>query len=186
AIFHGLGLNVMIFDYRGYGASAGRPNEKGTYLDAQAAYDWVVKEKGALPRDIIAYGESLGGSIAAHLAGTNECGGLILDSAFTSLAAVGQRHFPWLPVRWIVGNKYDTTAFLAKVNCPVLVIHSRDDEIVPFDMGEELFRLAREPKKFVEIRGTHNEGFIESEDAYVQELRDWLQESEKRKAINEK
>lgn len=178
AIFHGLGVNVLIFDYRGYGQSRGRPNENGTYLDAQAAYDWVAKEKGVLPRDIIAYGESLGGSVAAHLASTNECGWLILDSAFTSAADVGRRHFPWLPVRWMLGDKYNTLAALGKVRCPVLVIHSRDDEIVPFDLGLELFRRAGEPKKFVEISGGHNEGFLESEDAYVKGLRDWLKESE--------
>jgi fermentation-respiration switch protein FrsA (DUF1100 family) len=174
AIFHGLGASVLIFDYRGYGASSGKPDEKGTYLDAAAAYGWAIGVKEVLPKDVIAYGESLGGSIAAHLASGNECGGLILDSAFTSAADVGKWHYPWLPVRWMMGSKYDTTAAMGKVGCPVLVIHSRDDEIVPFDMGQELFRMAKEPKKFVEISGGHNEGFVESEEAYTRGLSNWL------------
>jgi len=176
AIFHGLGQACLIFDYRGYGASSGKPDEKGTYLDAEAAYRWLVTTKAVAPKDIIAYGESLGGSVAAHLAATRECGGLILDSAFTSAADVGKRHFPWLPVRWMVGNKYDTMATLEKVTCSVLVIHSPDDEIVPFDMGQELFRCAAEPKTFLEIHGSHNEGFLESKDTYTDGLGSWFED----------
>jgi hypothetical protein len=176
AIFHGLGVGTLIFDYRGYGQSSGRPSEEGTYLDAEAAYDWLVKQKDILPGEIVAYGESLGGAVAAHLAARRQCGGLVLEGAFTSAADVGGRFLPFLPVRWIVGKKYDMASALAAARCPVLVIHTREDEIVPFDLGQRLFRQANEPKRFLEMTGSHNEGFLESQDAYVRGLRDWLAE----------
>jgi uncharacterized protein len=174
AIFNSLGVSTLIFDYRGYGKSSGKPNEKGTYLDAQAAYDWLRDVKGVAGGDIVAYGESLGGAVAAHLASERDCGGLILDSTFTSVADVGANAFPFLPVRLMVGKKYDTTAVIGKVKCPVLMIHSRNDEIVPFALGQKLFGMANEPKTFVEIRGGHNDGFAVSEETYTNGLRDWL------------
>jgi uncharacterized protein len=174
AIFSNIGVNTLIFDYCGYGKSGGKPNEKGTYLDAQAAYDWVRNTKGVPAGDIVSYGESLGGAVAANLAGERDCGGLILDSTFTSVADVGANAFPFLPVRWIVGRKYDSTAVIGKVKCPVLMIHSRNDEIVPFVLGQKLFGLANEPKTFVEISGSHNDGFVFSETVYAKALKDWF------------
>jgi uncharacterized protein len=174
AIFHSLDTNTLIFDYRGYGTSDGKPSEPGTYLDAQAAYDWLHDTRGVPSADIIIYGESLGGAVAANLASQRQCRGLILDSTFTSVADVGARAFPLLPVRLMVGRKYDTTAVIAKVRCPVLMIHSRNDEIVPFELGQKLFGQANEPKAFVEIAGGHNDGFAVSEEAYTKALRLWL------------
>ena len=176
AIFHGLGQNCLIFDYRGYGKSQGKPSEKGTYLDAKAAYDWLRNIKGAEVQDIVAYGESLGGSIAANLAATSECGGLILDSAFTSFLALAKRLVPYMPGVLMSEYKYDTDRAVERVSCPVLVIHSRDDEIVPLDFGKELFMRAGEPRRYVEIRGSHNDGFIVSEATYKRELRDWFEQ----------
>jgi fermentation-respiration switch protein FrsA (DUF1100 family) len=172
--FHDLGLNCFLFDYRGYGHSAGRPTEPGTYLDAQAAWDWLVREKQAAPEQIILLGRSLGGSIAAHLAGRVPAAGLVVESAFTSYPDIGARFYPYMPVRLFARFRYDTLAYLKSVHCPVLLIHSRDDELVPFEFGARLFEAAPEPKKFVEIRGSHNDGFLVSARAYQEAWARWL------------
>jgi fermentation-respiration switch protein FrsA (DUF1100 family) len=174
AIFHGLGQNCLIFDYRGYGKSEGKPSEKGTYLDAEAAYEWLRNVKGAEAADIVVYGESLGGSIAANLAAASECGGLILEGAFTSFPALAKRLVPYMPALLMSEYKYDTGAAVENVRCPVLVIHSKDDEMIPLDFGKELFMRAGEPRRYVEIRGSHDDGFIVSEATYKRELRDWF------------
>ncbi len=176
-LFHKLDLNCFAFDYRGYGRSTGRPTETGTYLDAQAAYDWLRGPKGLRPDQIILFGRSLGGSIAAYLAGRVPCRGLVVESAFTSYLDIAARLYPYLPVRWFARflYRYDTLGYLRDVRCPVLVIHSRDDELVPFEHGVRLFEAAHEPKRFVEVVGSHNEGFLLSGDAYKEAWRRWLE-----------
>jgi fermentation-respiration switch protein FrsA (DUF1100 family) len=149
------GVNVFVFDYRGYGNSEGRPGEEGTYLDAQAAYAWL-KNKGFEGKNIIAFGESLGGGVASELALRETLGGLILQSTFTSIPDVGAELFPWLPVRLISTIKYDTLNKLPRINVPVLVVHSRTDEIVRFRHAERLFQAANEPRQFCELSGGHN------------------------------
>jgi hypothetical protein len=144
------------------------PSEAGLYADVQAAYDFPVKEKKIPPRQIIAYGESLGGAIAAHLASKNEVGAMILDSSFSSLENMAQTHYPLLA--WLVQSNFDTLTDTASVKAPVLVLHSRGDEIVPFAQGRKLFDAAKEPKQFVELRGDHNSAFLTSKNAYVKGL----------------
>jgi fermentation-respiration switch protein FrsA (DUF1100 family) len=173
-LLHDLGLSCLLFDYRGYGDSAGRPTEAGTYLDARAAWDWLVREKHVPPEQIILFGRSLGGSIAAHLAGRVPAAGLVIESAFTSYPDIGARLYPYMPVRLFAWFRYDTLAYLRDIHCPVLLIHSRDDELVPFEYGVRLFEAAREPKKFVEIRGSHNDGFLVSARVYKEAWVQWL------------
>lgn len=165
-IFHELGLNTFIFDYRGYGRSAGKPTEKGTYKDADAAWRYLVDARGVLPRNIIVFGRSLGGSLAAWVAANHSPGALILESSFISIPELGASLYPWLPVRMLSRFKYDTLSRLKEIRCPVLVVHSRDDELIPFDHGQALFDAAREPKDFLVIEGSHNEGFLLSERSY--------------------
>ncbi len=155
-IFRELGASVLLFDYRGYGASSGSPNEQGTYLDAEAAFDELAKLAPNLP--IVVYGESLGGGVAVELARRRTIAALVLDSTFTSLVDVGARVYPWLPVRWIARTRYDNRAKIAELCIPILVAHSRSDAVVPFELGEALFAAANEPKRFVETKGGHNEG----------------------------
>jgi fermentation-respiration switch protein FrsA (DUF1100 family) len=183
-LFHGLGLSCFAFDYRGYGRSTGRPTEAGTYLDAHAAYDWLTSVKGLGPDRIVLLGRSLGGSIAAHLAGRVPCGALAIESAFTSYLEVATGLYPYLPVRWFARflYRYDTLAYLKDVRCPVLVIHSRDDGLLPFELGVRLFEAAREPKRFVELVGNHNAGFLLSGDTYKEAWRQWLDSLEDRGA----
>lgn len=150
------GVNVFLLDYRGYGRSEGRPSEAGTYRDAQAAFAWL-RRKGFAGNHIIAYGESLGGGVAAELALREPVGGLILTSTFTSIPDVGKELFPWLPVRWLSSIRYDTCRKLARIKTPVLVMHSRADDMIGFRHGEKNFAAANEPKLFHELSGTHNE-----------------------------
>jgi fermentation-respiration switch protein FrsA (DUF1100 family) len=149
-----LGVNVFVFDYRGYGLSHGRPHEEGTYLDAQAAYTWL-RQKPFAPSNIIALGKSLGGGVASELAIRETLGGLILQNTFMSIADLGAELFPWLPVRWVNSIKYNTNSKLPQIRIPVLVAHSRDDEMIGFHHSEKNFAAANEPKMFLEIRGSH-------------------------------
>jgi fermentation-respiration switch protein FrsA (DUF1100 family) len=150
------GVNVFLFDYRGYGRSQGRPSEEGTYRDAQAAYQWL-RQKGFPGPNIIVFGESLGGGVAAELAIRETVGGLVLQSTFTSIPDIGAELFPWLPVRWFGKIRYDTHAKLPRLKIPVLVMHSRIDEIIPFHHSQKNFAAANEPKLFWELRGSHND-----------------------------
>ncbi len=152
------GFSVLLYDYRGYGRSEGSPSEEGTYRDAEAAYDWVVANAGVAPHRVVSYGESLGGGVALELARRREVGAVMLESAFTSIPDVGQRIYPWLPVRLMSRIVYDNAAKIAELRVPVLVIHSPDDEIVSYDFGEKLFQLANEPKQFLATEGGHNDG----------------------------
>ena len=149
------GVNVFVFDYRGYGRSQGRPSEEGTYRDAQAAYQWL-REKGIAGSNTIAFGESLGGGVAAELAVRETVGGLVLQSTFTSIPDMGAELFPWLPVRWLAKIHYDTRSKLPRLHVPILVMHSPVDELVRFHHGKANFAAANEPKLFWELRGDHN------------------------------
>lgn len=151
-----IGVNVLSFDYRGYGKSQGKPTEEGTYRDAQAAYHWLL-QKGFAGKNIIAYGESLGGAVATELCAREEMGGLILQSTFTSLPDIGEELYPWLPVRWLGRIQYDTRAKLPRLKIPVLVMHSRDDGLIGYRHSERNFAAANEPKFFSEIHGDHSE-----------------------------
>ena len=152
------GVAVFAFDYRGYGRSQGRPGEVGTYLDAQAAYQWLTKEGFA---DIIVFGESLGGGIASELCLREKMRGLILLSAFTSIPDIGKEFFPWLPAKLLGTIEYDTRARLPRLKIPVLVMHSRADELAAFHHAERNFAAANEPKLFWEISGGHNDALDE-------------------------
>lgn len=173
-IFHKLGLNCFIFDYRGYGNSQGKPTEQGTYLDVRAAYKWLTQKKKTSPDSIIAFGRSLGGSIAAYLAGKVKVGALVVESSFTSYVDIGRKFYPYMPVRWFASFSYRTIDYIRKVHSPLMLIYSRNDEVVPFEFGLQLYEAANEPKKFVEIFGSHNDGFLISGEIYTKAWTEWL------------
>ena len=173
-IFYQLGLSTFIFDYRGYGHSQGKPKEKGIYRDAEAAWRYLVQKRGISPREIVVFGRSLGGSVAAWLAQTQTPRALIIESVFTSARDLAADLYPYMPTRFITRVKYDTQGYLSRVTCPVLIVHSRHDEIIPFAHGQKLFQAAKEPKSFLEIRGGHNDGFFVSGSDYVQGLHGFL------------
>jgi fermentation-respiration switch protein FrsA (DUF1100 family) len=174
-LFNRLGLSTLILDYRGYGQSDGEPSEEGTYRDGQAAWRYLTERRGISPKKIVLFGRSLGGAIAAHAATQHQAGALILESAFTSVPDMAADIYWFLPVRWLTRFDYDTEAALASVTIPVMIIHSPDDQIVPFAHGRTLFAAAREPKQFLEISGGHNNGFLQSEQQYLTALEAFLE-----------
>ena len=171
---HAFGHGVFIIDYRGYGRSEGRASEDGTYRDAEAAWQYLTEARGVGAQEIVLFGRSLGGSIAAWLASRQRPGGLIVESSFTSAPDIGQELYPFLPVRWISRFNYATSVYVESVRCPVLVAHSRDDEIIPFHHGERILEAAPEPRAFLPLNGPHNGGHVFSEPAYSQGLRRFL------------
>ncbi|WP_183732947.1 alpha/beta hydrolase [Desulfurispira natronophila] len=165
-LIHELGLSVLIIDYRGYGRSEGRPSESGTYRDAQAAWDYL-QQQSIPPSSIILWGRSLGGAIAADLATRTSPGALILESTFTSIPDLGATLYPYLPVRLLSRFHYDTKAKIPHISSAVLVIHSPDDEVVPYAHGRKIYdALPADQRAFLEIRGSHNRGFMESQVEY--------------------
>ena len=174
AIFHQLGLNTLIIDYRGYGLSEGRPSETGLYRDAEAALQYLQETRGISAADIIVFGHSLGGAVAAWLAARHPLGALIIESSFTSIPAIAADLYPWLPARWLTRLHYDTLGNLQAVSSPVLIIHSPEDEIIPFHHGRRLFEVANPPKQFLEIRGDHNSGFLQSRLRYKNGIANFL------------
>jgi fermentation-respiration switch protein FrsA (DUF1100 family) len=166
-IFNELRLSVFIFDYRGYGQSEGSPSEVGTQRDAVAVWRYLTEERGVAPQQIVLFGRSLGAAVAAWLATQREPGALILESAFTSVPDVAAEYYWWLPVRLLARFEYATRDYVRAVRCPVLVVHSPDDEIIAFKHGEAIFAAAPEPKELLRLRGSHNEGFLLSGAIYT-------------------
>lgn len=172
-IFHDLGLDVFIFDYRGYGLSGGRPSEEGLYADGRGALAYLLG-RGYSPEDMIVFGRSLGGAVAAKISSESHPLALILESSFTSLASMASRATPLFPVRLLLRSGYCTDRVLPDVRCPVLIIHSPDDDIVSYSQGTRLFEIAPEPKRFLRISGGHNEGFLLSGQIYTDGLASFL------------
>ncbi len=168
------GASVLLYDYRGYGLSTGSPSEQGTYRDGEAAYRWLTDQRRLDPGRVVFMGESLGGAVAAELALRHAGAGLILESCFTSIPDMARAVFPWLPLARLARFRYDSLAKLPGVRAPVLVLHSPQDDIVPFEMGRRLFAAASEPKAFAELKGDHNEGFLESGPLYTEPIRKFL------------
>jgi uncharacterized protein len=175
AIFHRLGLDVFRFDYRGYGRSEGRPDEAGLYRDADAAWDYLVRARGIAPDRVVLFGRSLGGAVAAQLGARVRPGGVILESTFSSARDFAHAVFPLLSRLVVMRYRFDTRAHAARIGAPLLVVHSRDDEIVPFALGEAVYRAAREPKTLMEISGDHTGGFLRSQPAYEQALQAFIE-----------
>jgi uncharacterized protein len=172
-ILHGMGLAVLLFDYRGYGQSSGSPDEHGMYEDARAAWSYLASRQSPGP-PVVIFGESLGGAVAANLASTVQPAALVISSTFTSAPDLASRFYWYLPVRLLARFKYPTADFVEAVRAPILVMHSRDDEIVPFGHGEAIFARAREPKQFLELLGDHNSGFLVSGPRLADGLRGFL------------
>jgi len=172
--FHDLGLSVLIIDYRGYGQSNGKITEKGMYRDSEAAWRYLTEDRGIAASDIVIFGRSLGGSAASWLAARHQPRALIVESSFTSVPDVARELYPWLPVRWLTTLNHATGDYVRDVRCPVLIIHSREDDIIPFHHGEDIFASANEPRTLLVLRGTHNDAFLADESTYIEGLRTFL------------
>lgn len=154
------------YTHPSYGRSNGVPSEEGTYLDAEAAWDYLVTEYGKTPQDIIVVGHSLGGAVATELAMRKKPAALIVESSFTSLPDLAAKLYPWLPVKLISKHQYASVNKVSSIPCPKLFIHSPDDEIIPFEQGRVLYEKASQPKEFLLIKGGHNDGFLISGKIY--------------------
>ncbi len=174
AIFRRLGLTVFIIDYRGYGKSQGSPSEEGTYSDADGAWTYMTDTRGVTPERTVMFGRSLGAAVGARLAAKHDCAAVILESAFTSVPDMASSIFPLLPSGLFVRTSYDNRSLMKDIKAPLLIAHSRHDEIIPFSHGRELYELATDPKDFLEMKGGHNDGFIVSGSSYVDGLRAFL------------
>jgi fermentation-respiration switch protein FrsA (DUF1100 family) len=166
-----LGLNLFAYDYRGYGRSEGRPAEQGIYADALGAYRYLVDSLQVPPTRIILFGHSLGTGVATELAARVPAAALVLEAPYTSLPDVGQEAYPWLPVRFLAGERYETIAKIGGVTVPKLIFHSPEDDIVPYAHGRRVFAAAAEPKRFVTVRGGHAGAFREDSNVYFGAIR---------------
>jgi len=168
--FHRTGLNVFVFDYRGFGNSSGKPSEKGLYRDARAAYDYLITRKDINRDKIVAYGKSLGGPVAADLCLHRRLAALILESSFASLKTYVGDIGGFLPTEWLVSEKFDTISRVKRTRIPKLFVHGMDDEIVIFSEGRELFDKAIPPKEFIPYNGTHDDNLFTTSSAYRDRL----------------
>lgn len=173
-LLHKLGFSSLIFDYRGYGCSTGKPSEQGSYRDAQAAYRYLLDQRQIKAASIVMFGRSLGGGVASWLAAHEHGAGLILESTFSSVPDLGAELYPWLPIRWLTRIKFASIERIDAVDMPILFIHSQDDEVVPFHHSERLFTAAQNPKQLLRISGSHNQGFLEDSQKYTAALHEFV------------
>jgi hypothetical protein len=167
-----LDTSVLIFDYPGYGKSTGRPSERACYAAAAGAIHWLKCKHGVPPERVILYGESLGGGVATEMATQHACQALVLVKTFTSLPAVAKRFYPWLPVRWLMSNRFDILAKLPNIRCPVFITSATADTVIPYEHGETLFKVANEPKHFYRDEGNDHDDSLP--DGFWDELRQFL------------
>lgn len=169
------GVGLVMFDYRGYGASADGPlHEAGLYRDARSVYDWMQRERGIEADRIILFGHSLGTGVATELATTVEAAGLVLEGAFTSIPDVGAGRYPWLPVRWLARERFASEGRADSIAMPKLLLHARDDAAVPFALGQRLFAAMPAPKEFVTLTGGHDRAFAADSATYFGAIAAWL------------
>lgn len=172
-LFNKLRLSVFIIDYRGYGKSTGRPSEKGIYRDAYTAYQYLISQKKLKPEEIILYGESLGSQAAIDLANKEKVAAIIAEGTFSSASDMAHSRYPFLPTIFL-SIRFDALNKIKKINCPLLIIHSRDDEVVPFRLGKKLFDAALEPKEFIALSGGHNEAVYLSQEPFINALKKFI------------
>lgn len=170
-----VGISVLIFDYRGYGRSTGRPTEEGVYTDGRAVYRFALESLGYSPGDVVLFGRSLGTAVAAHVASGAPVAGLILESAFTNLKDLAWVHYPFIPGKFLVKGKFNVLEMVRRIRAPLLVIHGDRDGLVPMKLGERVYRAALEPKEFYVIHGAgHNDTDVAGGRPYFERLRSFV------------
>lgn len=178
--FHEKGFNVLLFDYRGYGASDGSPDsETGLYADGDAAVAFVINEKRVRPERIVLYGQSLGTTVVADVASRREVGAVILESGLSSASSVAGHALPWLPQRlhFLGRNRFESARKLAQVKAPVLISHGDPDPVVPTRESRLLFAAANEPKQLLIFPGAGHNVFGSVGDAYLNQLVEFINQS---------
>lgn len=173
-LFRTVDIPFLIFDYRGYGQSKGEISEENSYQDAQLCYRWLIEEKNYKGENITVFGRSLGGGVGLELSLREKVKGLIIESSFTSTGDLGQKLFPMFPIKWFLKYKYDSISKIKNIKCPVLVIHSNEDDLIPYFMGKKLFESAPEPKEFFDIFGGHNDREYLQNPDYINKIKSFI------------
>ena len=164
--FQKMGVNALLIDYRGYGKSTGRiKKESHIYTDGATAWDFLVKEKGLEPEEIIIWGRSLGGAVAAEIAQFKPIAALVLESTFYSLNDIARRQYWFLPTTWLLAFHFENGSKLKHVSAPVIIIHSQEDDTIPFGQANKLYEVASEPKTLLKTTGSHLDTFDDQEAA---------------------
>ena len=178
AILRQYGFHVFMFDYRGYGRSEGVPSEQGLYMDGKAAFDYAATRPEVNSKKIFVWGTSLGGAVAVDIVMHRPAAGLILESTFTSAAAMAAELYPSLPVRFFLRTKFNSIEKIGQIHAPLLLMHGNEDRTVPFRLGQELYAAAHEPKEFYEITGAdHNDTYMVGGSVYFQRVREFILKS---------
>ncbi|MBM3944534.1 MAG: alpha/beta hydrolase [SAR202 cluster bacterium] len=176
AAFHRmLDASIFIFDYRGYGRSEGTPSEAGLYLDAEAALAYLRSRNGVDASRIVLYGRSLGSAVAVEMAAKHDVAGVALEAPFTSIKAMARKSYPFIPAWLLVKSRFDTLSKMPDVKAPLLVLHSDMDELIPIDMGRQVYDAAGGPKRFVVLEGAaHNDPHPEGDAVFFSAMREFL------------
>ena len=169
-----LGLNLLAFDYRGYGESEGAPTEAGLYRDADAAYRYLREERSVPASRIIIFGHSLGSAVAIDLASRVPSAGLIVEGALTSAVDRGAELYPYIPVRWIAASRFNSLDKISRVAVSKLFLHAVRDEVIPLSHGQRVYQKAGEPKRFVELQGGHSDAFEADSARYFGAIAEFL------------
>ncbi len=174
-VHHRLGVNVMIFDYQGYGQSEGKPTEQGAYADARAALKYLKQRPGVTSGKIVYFGRSLGAAVAVNLATAEPPLGLVLVSPFSSVEDMAKLGCPLLPVGWLTRGRFDSVKTIAQVIRPVLIVHGALDDVVPPAQAEKLFDAANEPKRFLVLpQASHNDTSTSGGEKYWNTLEQFM------------
>ncbi|HOK90103.1 MAG TPA: alpha/beta fold hydrolase [Candidatus Hydrogenedentes bacterium] len=176
AFFRDAGFSVLLYDYGGYGRSTGKPSESRCYADIRAAWDYLTRVRKIPPERVILAGCSMGGGVTADLAAQVHAGGVILESTFTSIPDVMSAMHWWIPARLIMRTQFRNIDKVVRITSPVLVAHSRDDAVVPFEQGRTLYERISAPKRFVELRGSHGKGKFASREVYEPAIQEFLRD----------
>ena len=172
--FKDMDVNFLIIAWRGFSGNQGKPSEKGLYNDGNSAILWL-KNLGLKDNDIVLYGESLGTGVATEIAQNNNFAGLVLETPFTSMIEAAKNFYPYIPVAFLLKDKYDNQNKIKNINMPVLVMHGEADQIVPFWMGEKIFEMANQPKysyftKFDDHMMEYNEKLVYELKIFIKSL----------------
>ena len=173
-LFSRLNYSTFVFDYRGYGQSEGEPGEQGTYYDAEAAWEWLLRERHYAPQDVVILGRSLGAAIGSRLACQHQAAAVVLESTFTSLPDIAAETHRLVPARLMTRFKYNTLENVQSIRSPILIVHGPGDTVIPYHHGQRLFTAANEPKAFLNIDADHARGFLNSGQDYIDGLQGFL------------
>jgi pimeloyl-ACP methyl ester carboxylesterase len=178
-LLHQMGLSVFLFDYRGYGKSQNiRPTEEGFYNDAYAAYDYLARIRKIRPDRMVLFGRSLGASVAGELAAQRPASGLILESSFPSIEAVAKVHYGGFPAHWFLGAQFRLVDRLPHLSLPKLIIHGDKDDIIPVELGRQVYDVAKPPKEWFGIPGAnHNDTYAVGGTAYFRRLAEFVRKA---------